>query len=142
MTSEKNLPQRERRPSVGVPIVDIQGSVGPAGISRPKHKRTLTGFGASEIKTVEGAYFGCISGILSLLSKVGAACFGVVGEQVGEAPPELPLTTNAGFTKEAATIPAHNTQQTRKQNKTGHTALTTITPLSQPPSPNPSARPG
>ncbi|KAK3901263.1 glycosyltransferase [Staphylotrichum tortipilum] len=56
MTSEKKeLPQRERRPSVGAPIVDIQGSVGPAGISRPKHKRTLTGFGASEIKTVEAS---------------------------------------------------------------------------------------
>jgi hypothetical protein len=34
--------------------VDIQGSVGPAGISRPKHKRTFTGFGAGEIKSVEG----------------------------------------------------------------------------------------
>ena len=58
MASEKKeLPQRERRPSVGAPIVDIQGSVGPAGISRPKHKRTLTGFGASEIKTVEGEFW-------------------------------------------------------------------------------------
>lgn len=45
---------RERRPSSGAPIVDIQGSVGPAGISRPKHKRTFTGFGAGEIKNVEG----------------------------------------------------------------------------------------
>jgi glycogen phosphorylase len=52
-TSER-LPTRERRPSTGAPIVDIQGSVGPAGISRPKHKRTHTGFGAGEIKTVEG----------------------------------------------------------------------------------------
>ena len=50
----KSLPTRERRPSVGAPIVDIQGSVGPAGISRPKHKRTFTGFGAGEIKSVEG----------------------------------------------------------------------------------------
>lgn len=46
---------RERRPSTGAPIVDIQGAVGPAGISRPKHKRTVTGFGAGEIKSVEGA---------------------------------------------------------------------------------------
>lgn len=45
---------RERRPSMGAPIVDIHGSVSPAGISRPKHKRTFTGFGAGEIKNVEG----------------------------------------------------------------------------------------
>jgi len=45
---------RERRPSVGAPLIDIQGSVGPAGISRPKHKRTVTGFSAQEIKSVEG----------------------------------------------------------------------------------------
>ncbi|KAL2196749.1 glycosyltransferase family 35 protein [Corynascus similis CBS 632.67] len=54
MSSEK-LVSRERRPSVGAPIVDIQGSVGPAGISRPKHKRTFTGFGAGEIKHVEAS---------------------------------------------------------------------------------------
>lgn len=53
MASE-SLPTRQRRPSMGAPIVDIQGSVGPAGISRPKHKRTFTGFGAGEIKSVEG----------------------------------------------------------------------------------------
>jgi len=40
---------------VGVPIVDIQGSVAPSGISRPKHKRTFTGFGAGEIKSVEAS---------------------------------------------------------------------------------------
>ncbi|EON98927.1 putative glycogen phosphorylase protein [Phaeoacremonium minimum UCRPA7] len=51
----QTLPTRERRPSVGAPIVDIQGSVGPAGISRPKHKRTFTGFGAGEIKSVEAS---------------------------------------------------------------------------------------
>ena len=39
---------------MGAPIVDIQGSVGPAGISRPKHKRTFTGFGAGDIQSVEG----------------------------------------------------------------------------------------
>lgn len=53
MTTE--LPRRERRPSTSAPIVDIQGSVGPAGISRPKHKRTFTGFGAGEIKSVEAS---------------------------------------------------------------------------------------
>ncbi|KAK4647275.1 Non-essential glycogen phosphorylase [Podospora pseudocomata] len=54
MASE-SLPTRQRRPSMGAPIVDIQGSVGPAGISRPKHKRTFTGFGAGEIKSVEAS---------------------------------------------------------------------------------------
>ncbi|KAH7035435.1 glycogen phosphorylase [Microdochium trichocladiopsis] len=57
MATEQRLPsrERERRPSVGAPIVDISGSVGPAGISRPKHKRTFTGFGAGEIKSVEAS---------------------------------------------------------------------------------------
>lgn len=54
MATEQKLPTRERRPSMGAPIVDIQGAVGPAGISRPKHKRTATGFGAGEIKSIEG----------------------------------------------------------------------------------------
>lgn len=57
MATDARIPHRERRPSVGAPIVDIQGSVVPAGISRPKHKRTFTGFGAGEIKTVEGIFF-------------------------------------------------------------------------------------
>ncbi len=50
------IPTRERRPSVGVPVVDIQGAVGPAGMTRPKHKRTFTGFGPQEIQTVEGTF--------------------------------------------------------------------------------------
>ena len=54
MASEQRLPTRERRPSTNAPVVDIVGSVGPAGISRPKHKRTVTGFGPGEIKHVEG----------------------------------------------------------------------------------------
>lgn len=41
---------------MGAPIIDIQGNVRPAGISRPKHKRTLTGFTPQEIKSVEGAF--------------------------------------------------------------------------------------
>lgn len=45
---------RERRPSTSAPISDLQGPVGPASMSRPKHKRTFTGFGAGEIKSVEG----------------------------------------------------------------------------------------
>ncbi|KAK7748809.1 Non-essential glycogen phosphorylase [Cytospora paraplurivora] len=53
--SSQGLPRRERRPSTGAPIVDIQGPVGPAGISRPKHKRTFTGLGAGEIKSVEAS---------------------------------------------------------------------------------------
>ncbi|KAI1304575.1 glycosyltransferase family 35 protein [Xylaria venustula] len=54
-STERSIPTRERRPSMGAPIVDIVGSVGPAGISRPKHKRTFTGFGAGEIKNVEAS---------------------------------------------------------------------------------------
>ncbi|TVY56841.1 Glycogen phosphorylase [Lachnellula suecica] len=45
---------RERRPSTSAPISDLQGPVGP-GFSRPKHKRTFTGFGAGEIKSVEAS---------------------------------------------------------------------------------------
>jgi len=47
-------PRRERRPSVGAPIADLQGPVGP-GFSRPKHKRTYTGLGPAEIKSVEAS---------------------------------------------------------------------------------------
>ncbi|KAH8172828.1 carbohydrate phosphorylase domain-containing protein [Sarocladium implicatum] len=54
-TEQQRLPTRERRPSMGAPLVDIQGAVGPAGISRPKHKRTITGFGPGEIKNVEAS---------------------------------------------------------------------------------------
>lgn len=46
---------RERRPSMSAPIGDIQGPVGPSGVTRPKHKRTVTGFGAQEIKSVEAS---------------------------------------------------------------------------------------
>ncbi|KAJ5554020.1 hypothetical protein N7513_003979 [Penicillium frequentans] len=46
--------RHERRPSVGAPIADLQGPVGP-GFSRPKHKRTPTGFGAADIKSVEAS---------------------------------------------------------------------------------------
>lgn len=53
-SDQQRLPTRERRPSTSAPIVDIQGAVGPAGITRPKHTRTATGFGAGEIKSVEG----------------------------------------------------------------------------------------
>lgn len=55
--ASKQLPTRERRPSTGAPLVDIQGAVGPAGVSRPKHRRTFTGFGAGEIKHVEGLWW-------------------------------------------------------------------------------------
>ncbi|KAB8292325.1 hypothetical protein EYC80_008067 [Monilinia laxa] len=48
-------PRRERRPSTGSPISELQGPVGPAGVTRPKHKRTFTGFGAGEIKSVEAS---------------------------------------------------------------------------------------
>ncbi|KAF4533869.1 Glycogen phosphorylase [Lasiodiplodia theobromae] len=45
---------RERRPSMSAPLSDLQGPIGP-GFSRPKHKRTATGFGPEEIKAVEAA---------------------------------------------------------------------------------------
>lgn len=44
---------RERKPSIGVPVAELQ-AVGP-GFSRPKHKRTFTGFGPAEIKAVEAS---------------------------------------------------------------------------------------
>lgn len=50
-------PPRERRPSGGAPISDLKGPIGPPGFIRPKHRRTLTGFGAGEIKSVEGELF-------------------------------------------------------------------------------------
>lgn len=46
--------RRERRPSVGTPLSELQGPIGP-GFSRPKHKRTFTGFGPAEIKSVEAS---------------------------------------------------------------------------------------
>ncbi|RMJ26362.1 hypothetical protein PHISP_02742 [Aspergillus sp. HF37] len=45
---------RERRPSVGAPISELQGPVGP-GFSRPKHKRTFTGLAPAEAKGVEAS---------------------------------------------------------------------------------------
>lgn len=50
MTEER----RERRPSVGAPVSELQGPIGP-GFSRPKHKRTYTGFGPAETKSVEAS---------------------------------------------------------------------------------------
>jgi starch phosphorylase len=55
---------RERRPSTSAPISDLKGPVGPEGISRPKHKRTFTGFGAGEIKSVEGELYFMFRGSL------------------------------------------------------------------------------
>jgi len=46
---------RERRPSTGAPLSDLKGPVGPPGLTRPKHKRTFTGFGAGDIKSVEAS---------------------------------------------------------------------------------------
>lgn len=45
---------RERKPSMGAPISQLQGPVGP-GFERPKHKRTATGLAPSEIKSVESS---------------------------------------------------------------------------------------
>ncbi|KAL3418373.1 glycogen phosphorylase [Phlyctema vagabunda] len=46
---------RERRLSTGIGLSELAGPVGPAGLTRPKHKRTFTGFGAGEIKSVEAS---------------------------------------------------------------------------------------
>ncbi|PLN77613.1 glycogen phosphorylase [Aspergillus taichungensis] len=46
--------RRERRPSIGAPVSELQGPIGP-GFSRPKHKRTFTGLGPAEIKSVEAS---------------------------------------------------------------------------------------
>jgi starch phosphorylase len=45
---------RDRKPSMSAPIADLQSQIGP-GFTRPKHKRTVTGFGANEIKAVEAS---------------------------------------------------------------------------------------
>lgn len=55
MASKTTSATRERKPSTSAPIGDFQEPVGPPGISRPKHKRTVTGFGPQEIKTVEAS---------------------------------------------------------------------------------------
>ena len=44
-------------PSTSAPLSDLKGPVGPPGLTRPKHKRTFTGFGAGDIKSVEGMFF-------------------------------------------------------------------------------------
>ncbi|PVI03946.1 glycosyltransferase family 35 protein [Periconia macrospinosa] len=46
---------RERRPSTSAPLSDFSGPVGPPQFTRPKHKRTVTGFGPGEIKSVEAS---------------------------------------------------------------------------------------
>ena len=45
---------RQRTASTGAPISDLKGPVGP-DFSRPKHKRTATGLGPTEIKSVEAS---------------------------------------------------------------------------------------
>ena len=50
-----NPSPRERRPSTSAPLADLKGPVGPANFTRPKHKRTVTGFGPGEIKAVENS---------------------------------------------------------------------------------------
>lgn len=48
------VPVRERKPSTSAPLSDFAGPIGP-GFSRPKHKRTVTGLGPTEIKSAESA---------------------------------------------------------------------------------------
>ncbi|KAI7007825.1 Glycogen [Hortaea werneckii] len=53
-TATRSYPSRERRPSMSAPITDLD-PIGPPGMTRPKHKRTVTGFGPQEIKNVEAS---------------------------------------------------------------------------------------
>ncbi|KAI7376437.1 hypothetical protein KC336_g19783, partial [Hortaea werneckii] len=53
-TTTKTIPSRERRPSMSAPITDLD-PIGPPGMTRPKHKRTVTGFGPQEIRNVEAS---------------------------------------------------------------------------------------
>lgn len=53
LTRRQSMP-RDRKPSMSAPLSDLQGQIGP-GFSRPKHKRTVTGFGAADIKAVEAS---------------------------------------------------------------------------------------
>ncbi|KAF2265893.1 glycosyl transferase [Lojkania enalia] len=53
-TATATSPARERRPSTSAPLSDFKGPVGPS-FTRPKHKRTVTGFGPGEIKSVEAS---------------------------------------------------------------------------------------
>ncbi len=53
--ASSNPSPRERRPSTSAPLADLKGPVGPANFTRPKHKRTVTGFGPGEIKNVEAS---------------------------------------------------------------------------------------
>ncbi|OCK84323.1 glycosyltransferase family 35 protein [Lepidopterella palustris CBS 459.81] len=46
--------ERPRRPSMSSPLADLQGPIGP-DFTKPKHKRTVTGFGPGDIKTVEAS---------------------------------------------------------------------------------------
>lgn len=55
MADTDTRPIRERKPSMSAPISDIKGPIGPAGFTRPKHKRTVTGFGPGDIKSVEAS---------------------------------------------------------------------------------------
>ena len=54
MATNSSAP-RQRKPSTSAPITDFQEPVKPPGITRPKHKRTVTGFGPQEIQSVENS---------------------------------------------------------------------------------------
>ena len=54
-TNSTTTTPRERKQSTSAPITDLQEPVAPPGMSRPKHKRTVTGLGPQEIKSVEAS---------------------------------------------------------------------------------------
>jgi hypothetical protein len=53
MQRRPSMSLRDRRPSTSAPT-DFQGPIGP-DFTRPKHKRTATGFGPAEIKAVQSS---------------------------------------------------------------------------------------
>ncbi len=51
---QQQRPAHNRRPSMSAPLEGNLAPIGPS-ITRPKHKRTVTGFGPGEIKKVEAS---------------------------------------------------------------------------------------
>jgi hypothetical protein len=54
ITNPENMstPTLQRKPSASGLVSDM-GHIGPAGVTRPKHVRTATGYGAAEHKAVQ-----------------------------------------------------------------------------------------
>lgn len=111
---------RERRPSTGAPI-DLQGPVGP-GFTRPKHKRTFTGFGAGEIKNVEGK---SIRSVLSFLQLFPLICVPMITEPLvnGVLPQQL-LSPNLNARPGRNTLPKASEQLRTSREVVRHVETT------------------